>query len=66
MKNMVAYKIGKAYDKKFLQKNCRTLIAKKKRLFSLGGKEKSLQAAEALAPPPPRYLMVRPLVSKAR
>ena len=36
---MVTYIIGKAYDKKFLQqnikrKNCRTLIAKKKIVFS--------------------------------
>ena len=34
---MVAYIIGKAYDKKFLRhnmkKNCRTLIAKKKLVF---------------------------------
>ena len=43
---MVTYIIGKAYDKKVLQrnikKNCRTLIAKKK----------SLQATKTLAPPP--------------
>ena len=53
---MVTYIIGKAYDKKILQrnikKNCRMLIAKKS-LFSTGGKKKSLQATKALAPPPP-------------
>ena len=28
--------------------------------FSTGGKKKSLQATKTLAPPPPRYQMVRP------
>ena len=56
---MVTYIIGKAYDKKILRrnikKNCRMLIVKKKIVFS------RKQAIKTLAPPPPRYLMVRPL-----
>ena len=60
---MVTYIIGKAYDRKFLQRsikqNCRTLFAKKA-CFPPEVK-KSLQATKTLPPPPPRYQMVRPL-----
>ena len=45
------------------KKNCLTLIAKKN-VFFRGGRTKSMQPTNALAPsppPPPRYLMVRPL-----
>ena len=45
---------------KHKKKNCRTLIAKKM-LFSLGGEKKRLQAKNSNHPPPPRYIMVRPL-----
>ena len=39
------------------------MYCQKKRLSSLGGKKKSLQATKTLGhPPPPKYLMVRPLV----
>ena len=52
---MVTYITGKANDKndknETLKKNCRTLIAKK-RLFSLKGEKKSLQATKTLPPPP--------------
>ena len=55
---MVTHILGKACNKKnkfFLtkhKKNCLTLIAKK-RLFSRGGRTKSMQPTHALAPPPP-------------
>ena len=50
---MVTYIIEKAYDKKFIrQKNCRTLIVKKKDCF-LSEVKKSLQATKTLAPLPP-------------
>ena len=51
---MVTYIIGKEYDKIFLRRNIKKKLSdvdrQKKRLFSLGGKEKSLQAT--LGPPP--------------
>ena len=61
---MVTYIIGKAYDKKFLRHNIKKKLSdvdrQKESLFSTGGKKKSLQATKTLAPPPPRYQMVRP------
>ena len=61
---MVTYIIGKAYDKKFLPRNIKKKLSdvdcQKKILFSLIVKKKSLQATKTLAPPPPRYQMVRP------
>ena len=62
---MLTYIIGKAYDKKkdisFLRRQIvRRWLPKKKDCFLVEAK-KSLQATKTLAPPPPRYLMVRPL-----
>ena len=57
---MVPYIIGKAYVWKFHRQNIKKNVDRqKKRLFSLGGK--NLQATKTPGPPP-RYLIVRPLV----
>ena len=59
---VVTYIIGKAYDKTFLRRNIKKKLSdvdRQKKMFSLGGKKKSLQATKTLGPPPPRYLMVR-------
>ena len=51
---MATYIIGKAYDKKFLRRNIKKKLSvvdcQKKRLFSLGGKKKSLQTTRTLPP----------------
>ena len=62
---MVTYIIGKAYDKKFLQRDLKKKLSdvdrQKKSLFYTGGKKKSLQATKTLARyPPPPDIYVRP------
>ena len=63
---MVTYIIGKTYDKKILRRNIKNVDCQKKDCF-LSEVKKSLQATKTLAPlppPPPRYLMVRPLAHR--
>ena len=54
---MVTYIIGKENDKKILRQNIKKKLSdvdRQKKMFSLGGKKKSLEATKTLAPPPPR------------
>ena len=56
---------GYVHNREQKNKNCRTLIAKKKDCL-LSEVKKKFASNKNSSPPPPRYLMVRPLVlSKA-
>ena len=53
---MVTYIIGKAYDKKILQRNIKKIVGRwspKKSLFSNGSKKKKIASNKNSSPPPP-------------